>query len=80
MPSVKCNSCGHVFGIGSFPNPNAYRAVSEKQYDDLGRIETVDVLDRLLFSGTRIYVCRNCSDLIVYWDNKDEPESYRKIP
>lgn len=77
MPSMIC-SCGHVFGTGSFPNANAYLAVSEKDYDDLGKVESVDVIDRLLFTSTRFYQCSKCSELIVFWKGTSEPEFFMK--
>ena len=77
MPSMTC-TCGHVFGIGSFPNANAYLAVSEQDYDDLGEIEDVNTLDRLLFSSTKIYQCEKCAELIVIWKGAHQPEFFRK--
>ena len=77
MPSVKC-TCGHLIGRGSFPNKNAYLAISEQDYDDLGNIESVDTLDRLLFSSTKIYQCEKCSELIVFWKRGGEPEFFKK--
>lgn len=77
MPSITC-SCGHVFGIGSFPNPNAYLPVSEQDYDDLGEIESVEPLDRLLFSSTRVDQCQKCSELIVLWKDSNEAQFFRK--
>lgn len=76
MPSITC-TCGHIIGAGSFPNANTYLAVSEKDYDDLGLIESVEVLDRLLFSSTRIYQRQKCSELIVLWKDKPDPQFFR---
>jgi hypothetical protein len=53
-------------------------AIAEQDYDDLGEIESVDVLDRLLFSSTRIFHCPKCSELIVLWKGSSEAEFYRK--
>ena len=77
MPSMTC-TCGHVIGTGSFPNPNAYLAVSEQDYDDLGDIENVNVLDRVLFASTKIYQCPKCSELIVLWKGGTAPEFFKK--
>jgi len=77
MPSMRCN-CGHVFGTGSFPNSNAYLAVSEQDYDSLGEIEDVNTLDRLLFSSTKLYQCQKCSGLIILWKGTTQAEFYRQ--
>jgi len=77
MPSIKC-TCGHIFGTGSFPTQNAYMAISEQDYDDLGKIEDIEVLDRLLFSSTRMYQCKECSEWIVFWNGASEPEYFKK--
>lgn len=77
MPSMKC-TCGHMFGTGSFPNPNTFLAVSEQDYDELGEIEDVTTLDRLLFSSTKIYQCPKCAELIVLWKGQAIPEFFKK--
>lgn len=77
MPSMTCK-CGQVFSTGSFPNQNAYMAIAERDYDDLGEIESVDVLDQLLFSSTRIFQCPACSQLIILWKGSSEAEFYKR--
>jgi hypothetical protein len=77
MPSMTC-TCGHVFGTGSFPTPNAYLVVSEQDYDELGEINDVATLDRLLFASTKIYQCQKCNELIVLWKDSKEPEFFRR--
>ena len=77
MPSMTC-SCGHTFGTGSFPNSNAYLAISEQDYDGLGTLEAKEPLDRLLFSSTRIYQCSQCEELIVIWKDSKEPQFFSK--
>jgi hypothetical protein len=77
MPSIIC-SCGYRFGIGSFPNRNAYLAVSQQDFDDLGDLESFDRLSQLLFTSTRMYQCAKCSELIVFWKGKTEAEFFKK--
>ena len=77
MPSITC-TCGHVFGTGSFPSQNAFLAISEQDYDDLGSIEDVKILDQLLFTSTRIYKCQKCSGLVVLWKGATQAEFFKK--
>lgn len=77
MPSMTC-TCGHRFGTGSFPNKNAFLAISEEDYDDLGNVENVEELDRLLFASTKMYQCLKCGELIVTWKGAKEPMFYTK--
>jgi hypothetical protein len=81
MPSITC-TCGQRISIGSFPTAAAYRALSEVDYDELDdALEANDKLtelERLLFSSTRIYRCSQCSELIVFWKDRNEPEFFKK--
>jgi hypothetical protein len=76
MPSIRC-TCGHQIGIGSFPNPNVWHAISEQDYDHVGTIESGEQLDRLFWDSATVYLCRKCGDLIVRWKDSGEYQFFK---
>lgn len=76
---VRCR-CGLVVGIGSFPNPNVYRVISEEQYD-----EVADPVDRrkigsLIVSGGVLVRCSNCHRVLIQWAGASGFECFAREP
>ena len=70
--------------MGAFPNPGAYLAVSEEDFnslrDDVPLREQLESIKRLLFTSASIYQCQECGELVVIWKGRDrtDAEFYKK--
>jgi hypothetical protein len=71
MPSIRC-TCGHTFGIGSFPTPNGYFLISEAAYDGLADPVDRRAIELLVLGGVQLYRCVKCGEIIIRW-KKDAP-------
>lgn len=77
MLSANC-LCGHRLETGSFPNPGAFRAVSEQDLDEVEEACPGDELKRLILTSARIYECGSCGRFAIFWKGSHEPEFYHR--
>jgi hypothetical protein len=61
---IECK-CGNVVGIGSFPNEDVYRLVSEEAYDEVIDPFDRDKAERLFLGGIKVVRCVQCSRIII---------------
>jgi hypothetical protein len=77
MTSIQCK-CGARIGTGSFPNPDAFKAISESRYDSIQNGSMPSPLEALFFGGVALYRCPTCHRLIVEWEKAGLLTFYKK--
>jgi hypothetical protein len=82
MGKIVCN-CGNVISTSVFPNPDGVLLISEVNFDKVEEdSETKDrsqIFDELHDRSARVYKCRDCQRLIVFWD-RSRNETITYIP
>jgi hypothetical protein len=70
-------TCGARIGMGSFPNDDVFKVISETQYDSIEDPVDRASLEKLFVSGFTLCRCKNCGTVIIIWEKGKMPTFYK---